>query len=249
MKSVVLLILMSTVAATAIGAADAMLEQERRTYNSGLERENKRHETEVNRLKGQLLSAYRRALDRSLAAKDLEAANRLKLEMESIEQEAAEPLSAKNISSDVGPANLRPGSKKYTISLAGKLGMCVGEEMMIAKLVSTTTTKGRNTAAPAFKVVKGLGSAKGGVSLESTQHRDHFLFHSNFLMKYGPDAAIRNKDDGTFMMVPGLADPICVSFRSVNWPSHYISVNDKDEVWIMENPPRESATFILREAD
>jgi len=45
--------------------------------------------------------------------------------------------------------------------------------------------------------------------------------------------------------VKGLSDDKGVSFRSIDWPQYYITVTNNGELWIVINPNKEAATFLL----
>jgi hypothetical protein len=60
------------------------------------------------------------------------------------------------------------------------------------------------------------------ISLGSTNFPDRFVRHINFLGELTPIASELDKNDGTFNVVPGLADNGCVSFESVNFPNHFL---------------------------
>lgn len=75
-----------------------------------------------------------------------------------------------------------------------------------------------------FRMVEGLSNAaQGFVSFESVNYPRYFLRHENFELKlhhYADNQLFR--DDATFRMVPGLANPSWFSFESHNFPGHYI---------------------------
>jgi hypothetical protein len=89
------------------------------------------------------------------------------------------------------------------------------------------------------------------VSLRSMNFSDRFVRHSNFLGELTPIVNELDKNDGTFDMVPGLADSRFISLRSVNFPNHFLRHQDF-RLKLQERPSPEDglfnqdATFILQ---
>jgi hypothetical protein len=85
-------------------------------------------------------------------------------------------------------------------------------------------------------------------SLESFNYPGYFARHQNFLGELTPVSSQLDRDDGTWLMVPGLAGA-GVSLRSKNYPSYYlrhsafrlqIAQSDGSQLY------REDATFYAR---
>ncbi|MEU5537834.1 AbfB domain-containing protein [Streptomyces sp. NPDC020362] len=85
-----------------------------------------------------------------------------------------------------------------------------------------------------FEIVPGLADSNL-ISFRSFNFPLHYLRHQNFRIKLheGPNVPLGPpppetpemqlmRKDATFVMVPGLADPSAVSFRSVNFPTRFI---------------------------
>ncbi|WP_051113498.1 AbfB domain-containing protein [Streptomyces davaonensis] len=65
-----------------------------------------------------------------------------------------------------------------------------------------------------------------GSSLKSFNLDNHFVRHANFLGELSAVASDLDRTDATFDMVNGLADRSLVSFRSVNFPLHFLRHQD-----------------------
>ena len=63
-------------------------------------------------------------------------------------------------------------------------------------------------------------------SLKSFNIDNHFVRHANFLAELSAVASDLDRADATFEMVNGLADRNLVSFRSVNFPLHFLRHQD-----------------------
>jgi len=89
------------------------------------------------------------------------------------------------------------------------------------------------------------------VSFRSINFSGRFVRHINFLGELTPVINELDKNDGTFDMVPGLADSRFVSLRSVNFPNHFLRHQDF-RLKLQERPSPEDrlfnqdATFILQ---
>jgi len=58
--------------------------------------------------------------------------------------------------------------------------------------------------------------------LQSYNYPTHFVRHANFFGEITPLVSDLDRKDGTFRIVPGLADSRYVSFESTNYPGYYL---------------------------
>ncbi|GHG67868.1 AbfB domain-containing protein [Streptomyces griseocarneus] len=65
-----------------------------------------------------------------------------------------------------------------------------------------------------------------GSSLQSFNFQDRFVRHADFLGELSVITSDLDRADATFDMVDGLADRNLVSFRSVNFPLHFLRHQD-----------------------
>ena len=66
-------------------------------------------------------------------------------------------------------------------------------------------------------------------SFQSHNFPDRFIRHQNFLGELTPIVSDLDRQDSTFEIVPGLADPRderLISFRSINFPNHFLRHQD-----------------------
>jgi Alpha-L-arabinofuranosidase B (ABFB) domain len=80
------------------------------------------------------------------------------------------------------------------------------------------------------------------ISFRSTNFPDRFVRHQNFLGELTPIVSDLDKNDGTFNVVPGLADNGCVSFESVNFPNHFLRHQDF-RIKLQERPAQVDQLF------
>ncbi len=58
------------------------------------------------------------------------------------------------------------------------------------------------------------------ITLRSINYPDRYLRHSHFLGALTPVTTDRDRQDASFRAVQGLADPLLVSFESLNYPGY-----------------------------
>jgi hypothetical protein len=98
-----------------------------------------------------------------------------------------------------------------------------------------------------FRLVPGLaGKCR---SFESVNYPGHFLRHQSYRLKLAKQTDGQLfKDDATFCVVRGLANPEGRSFESVNFPKHYIR-HSNFELWIGKSDGsqlfKKDATFMI----
>lgn len=80
------------------------------------------------------------------------------------------------------------------------------------------------------------------ISFRSTNFPDRFVRHMNFLGELTPIVSDQDKNDGTFNVVPGLADNGCVSFESINFPNHFLRHQDF-RIKLQERPAQVDQLF------
>ena len=59
-------------------------------------------------------------------------------------------------------------------------------------------------------------------SFQSVNYPDRYIRHKGFLGYIDPVHSDLDRQDASFVLVPGLADGKLFSFRSVNYPDHYL---------------------------
>lgn len=101
-----------------------------------------------------------------------------------------------------------------------------------------------------FRIVPGLAGKCN--SFESINYPGYFLRHQYFRIKLDKQTGDQLfKDDATFCISPGLANPKGISFASVNFPGYYIR-HSNFELWL--NQPdgsrlyNQDATFAIAPA-
>jgi hypothetical protein len=65
-------------------------------------------------------------------------------------------------------------------------------------------------------------------SIESFNFPNYYIRHRNFLGEISQLESILDKKDGTFRIVPGLADEKHFSFESINFPGYFLWAEDKN---------------------
>jgi hypothetical protein len=80
-----------------------------------------------------------------------------------------------------------------------------------------------------FQLVEGLADSRF-VSFTSHNFSKHVLRHEDFRIKLSDQTEAGGsqvfRDDATFVLTPGLADPTAVSFRSFNFPDRFLRHRD-----------------------
>jgi hypothetical protein len=88
--------------------------------------------------------------------------------------------------------------------------------------------------------------ARSVVSFKSFNFPDRFIRHKNSLGFIEPISSELDRNDGTFRIIPGLADRDSISFESINYPNHFLRHENfrlKMAVRIEQQLFRQDATF------
>jgi len=132
--------------------------------------------------------------------------------------------------------------KTVTLLKYGTKSYYVGHQSLHASIVKRAQVKPENIQ---FKIVPGLAD-ENHLSFESVDLPGHFLRHQGWRVKLHPGSAAGPfKADSTFIAIPGLNGKDTLSFRSVNFPNHVIAETEKKELWMVENPRKSKASFVL----
>lgn len=230
----------AAILAPLICLADTRFENVKQSYYAAMEKETARHETAVNEYRKQMTEAYQAAIERAMASRDTKGYDALKAELEAFTSGDTLPDSSEISARHITLSDIRPGRDVVRISPIMQPKKCVAEDQMLATLIATPL-KAVNKNTASFRVVEGIGNSKF-VSFEAATSRGQYLYHENFRIKCGPNAPPLQ---ATFEIVKGLSDDKGVSFRSIDWPQYYITVTNNGELWIVINPNKEAATFLL----
>ncbi len=86
-----------------------------------------------------------------------------------------------------------------------------------------------------WNIVTGLAGGAETVSFMPEALTDHYMRHRSYIFYCDPAAINDNlfRNDASFTPVPGLADPNCVSFRSVNYPTMYLQHNTNSPIGLV----------------
>lgn len=87
------------------------------------------------------------------------------------------------------------------------------------------------------------------VSLRSFNHPTYYFRHRDYLGQLTTISTDPDKQDATFRVVPGLADPAAISFESVNFPGYYLRHQGfalKLQPYANDDLFRKDATFRVR---
>ncbi len=97
----------------------------------------------------------------------------------------------------------------------------------LGELTTVTTDLDRQDAS--FRLVDGLADFRL-TAFASHNFGNHVLRHENFRLtladRTGAGDTPLLREDSTFIMAPGLADPTAVSFRSFNFPDRFLRHRD-----------------------
>ncbi|MBD0402435.1 AbfB domain-containing protein [Flammeovirga sp. EKP202] len=120
----------------------------------------------------------------------------------------------------------------------------IGQEWGIGKIVERKK-KRRDKAYNMVKVVPGLANPDL-VSFALLIEPELYLRHQNAQLKWHKsDGTNLFKADATFKIIKGFTGENTVSFVSTNYPTYYISLKNGKELWVVENPNPEDASFLL----
>ena len=133
--------------------------------------------------------------------------------------------------------------KTVRIATDGRNSLVVGADRGDAVLVPG---KPGSSAGITFNIVRGLLDNRM-LSLESADSPGVFLRHQGFRLKLSAKDDVMLETDATFLATPGLNDASGVSFRSFNFPERFIAVKERNELWLVENPSLQEATFFAVE--
>ena len=86
-----------------------------------------------------------------------------------------------------------------------------------------------------WNIVTGLAGGAETVSFMPEALTDHYMRHRSYIFYCDPAAINDNlfRNDASFTLVPGLADPNCVSFRSVNYTTMYLQHNTNSPIGLV----------------
>lgn len=100
------------------------------------------------------------------------------------------------------------------------------------------------TKAPAITPTPAKNQDSLYMKFESYNYIMHFIKHESYRFRISQDIDIA--DDAVFKIVPGLADPSCISFESKNYPGYYLK-HENYEIILKKNDGSEQfsadATF------
>lgn len=108
-------------------------------------------------------------------------------------------------------------------------------------ILNTPTTLMSHTPLPSPKI---QSTNSLYMKFESFNYPGQFIRHQFFKARISPD--VTPEDDAIFKIVPGLADPDCISFESKNFPGHYL-MHENFNIILKKNDSsvnfKECATF------
>ena len=100
-----------------------------------------------------------------------------------------------------------------------------------------------------WRIDSPLWTGETYLSFQSFNYPDRYIRHRNALGEATPIVSDLDKKDATFRVIPGLADPNCVSLESRNYPGHYLRHQDsrvklapQDDTQLF----RDDATFCVK---